>query len=87
MRKVLAIVLSLLVLSGCNHSEPIGDARKIGFASQVNRALIAGVEDLRKQDIKLFGAYTLDGRTARLFDAERLYYNEELPGWDYNNTQ
>ena len=31
-----------------------------------------GVEGLQKQELKLFGSYTLDGRTVRLFDAERL---------------
>lgn len=89
MRKVLTIVLSLLVLGGCNHSEPIGGdvSRAISFVSQYNRALVEDVEDLREQELKLFGSYTLDGRTVRLFDAERLFYNEELPGWDYDNTQ
>ena len=87
MRKVLTIVLSLLMLASCEHSQPIGGAREISFASQYNRSLIDGIEDLRQHELKLFGAYTLDGRTARLFDAERLFYNTELPGWDYNNTQ
>ena len=87
MRKVLTIVLSLLVLGGCNNTKPIESDGAISFASQYNRSLITGDVDLREQDIKLFGAYTLDGNTARLFDAERLYYNEGLPGWDYDNTQ
>ncbi|MBO7219571.1 MAG: fimbrillin family protein [Alistipes sp.] len=87
MRKVLTIVLSLLVLSGCDHSESIGDARKIGFTSQVNRALVENVHDLQQQQLKLFGAYTLDERTTRVFDAERLYYDASLPGWDYANPQ
>ena len=83
MRKVLTIVLALLVLGGCNHSEPIGDSRKIGFASQINRTLIEDISDLQQHELKLFGAYTLDERTARVFDAERLYYDATLPGWDY----
>lgn len=83
MRKLLTILLVMSILSGCDHSEPIGDARKIGFASQVNRALIENASDLQQQKIKLFGAYTLDGRTARVFDAEQLYYDATLPGWDY----
>ena len=93
MRKVLTIVLALLVLASCTkpapEHRPAGDATEIGFASQYNRSLIEGVEALQQQDLKLFGAYTLDGRTARLFDAERLFYNTtaEQPGWDYDNTQ
>jgi hypothetical protein len=87
MRKVLTIVLALLVLVGCENTKPIESDGAISFASQYNRSLIDSDADLREQDIKLFGAYTLDGRTARLFDAERLYYNAELPGWDYDNTQ
>ena len=87
MRRSLTIVLALLVLVGCENTKPIESDGAISFASQYNRSLIDGDVDLREQDIKLFGAYTLDGHTARLFDAERLYYNEELPGWDYDNTQ
>ena len=87
MRKVLIIVLSLIVLTSCEQSQPIGGPRAISFASQYNRSLSDGAEDLREHELKLFGAYTLDGHTARLFDAERLYYNAELPGWDYDNTQ
>ena len=87
MRKVLTIVLSLLVLGGCNHSKPIEGPRAISFVSQYSRALVEDVEDLREHELKLFGSYSLDGRTVRLFDAERLYYNAELPGWDYDNTQ
>lgn len=84
MRKVLIIVLMILVLSGCNDSKPIEGPRKIGFASQVdNRSFITGIEDLQKEELKLYGAYTLDGGTARVFDAERLYYDATLPGWDY----
>ena len=87
MRKVLTIVLVLFVLVGCEKPTPTVEDGAISFASQYSRALVESAEDLRQQDIKIFGAYTLDGRTARLFDAERLYYNNELPGWDYDNTQ
>lgn len=83
MRKVLTILAAMLVLSGCDHSEPIDYSRKIGFASQVNRSVVEDITDLQQQEIKLFGAYTLDGGTARVFDAERLYYDATLPGWDY----
>lgn len=83
MRKVLIVLLTMLVLSGCSDSKPIGDLRKIGFASQVNRSIVENIGDLQQQEIKLYGAYTLDGRTARVFDAERLYYDSSLPGWDY----
>lgn len=87
MRKVLTIVLAAVVAIGCENKSPIEKAYEIGFASQYGRSLIEGVEGLQQQELKLFGSYTLDGRTVRLFDAERLYYNAELPGWDYNNTQ
>ena len=87
MRSVLIVLLTMLVLSGCDHSEPIDDARKIGFISQVNRALVENVHDLQQQQLKLFGAYTLDERTTRVFDAERLYYDASLPGWSYDNTK
>ena len=85
MRKVLAIVLAALALGGCNNdlSRPIGEPGKIGFASQAPRALVTSNSELQKQEIKLFAYYTLDSRTARVFDAERLYYNREIPGWDY----
>lgn len=94
MRKVLTILLTMLVLSGCNDSKPtVGGAYKIGFASQMNnpkpsnRSIVEGVEDLRQSDICLYGAYTFDDSTARVFDAERLYYDNALPGWDYADTQ
>ena len=85
MRKVLAIVLAALTLGGCNndHSKPIDEPGKIGFASQAPRSLVTSNADLQRQEIKLFGYYTLDSRTARVFDAERLYYDREIPGWDY----
>ena len=89
MRKLLTIALMVLVLSGCNDPKPMGDLCKIGFSSQMNnpqkqsRSIITGIGDLQKEELKLYGAYTLDGRTARVFDAERLYYDTTLPGWDY----
>ena len=87
MRKVLAIVLTALVLVGCNDKRPIDDMNKIGFTSQVPRSLIQNVSDLQKEELKLYASYTLDGRSARVFDAERLYYNRQIPGWDYDIPQ
>lgn len=87
MRKVLAIALMALIVSGCSKTSPMDEARNIGFSSLVARSLINGTEDLREQEIKLYGAYTLDGNTARLFDAERLYYDASIPAWDYTSTQ
>ena len=92
MRKVLTIVLATLILASCNEpssEHPTGGLTEIGFASQYGRSLIEGVEGLQQEELKLFGTYTLDGSTVRLFDAERLYYNTaaEIPCWDYDNTQ
>lgn len=89
MRKALAIALVALVLGGCNKStEPIEESyKKIEFASQVSRALIENMSDLQQQQLKLYASYTLDGRTAPLFDAVPLYYDATLPGWDYAATQ
>lgn len=87
MRKVLAIVLTALVLVGCNDKRPIDDMNKIGFTSQVPRSLIQNVSDLQKEELKLYASYTLDGRSARVFDAERLYYNRQISGWDYDIPQ
>ena len=87
MRKVLTILLVVLVLGGCNDSKPIDGPRKIGFALSDNRSIIDDNEDLQQQELRLYGTYTLDGRTARVFDAERLYYDASLPGWDYDNTR
>ncbi len=87
MRKVLAIVLAVLALGGCDHSKSIGSLREIGFALPENRSIVEDIEDLRKQELKLYGTYTFDGVTARLFDGERLYYDAQLPGWDYADTR
>lgn len=87
MRKVLIIAIMALALVGCNEPKPIVGQHQIGFASQMPRTIIEGVEDLRKYDMRLYGTYTLDGLSARLFDAERLYYNAEIPGWDYDTPQ
>lgn len=87
MRRSCVIVLAFLVLASCEKPKPIEQSREISFASQYNRAIVENVEDLREQELKIFGSYTLDGRMARLFDAERLFYNSALPGWDYDNTQ
>ena len=88
MRKVLVIALTTLVVSGCGKTIPTGEMRRnIGFSSLVTRLLIDNTEALREQEIKLYGAYHLNGNTVRLFDAERLYYDALLPGWDYTSTQ
>lgn len=87
MRKFgIIVVLSMLVV-GCNNPAPIEGPREISFSSQYGRALVESDTDLQQQEIKVFGSYTLDGRTATQFDGEKLFYNTELPGWDYNNTQ
>ena len=87
MRKIGIIVLTALVLVGCVAPTPTEGLREIRFASKYSRALIENSADLQQQELKLFATYTLDGNSARLFDAERLYYDASLPGWDYNNTQ
>ena len=87
MRKSWVIVLALLVLVGCDQPKPMEESREIGFASLMNRSIINSAEELRMEELKLYASYTLDGHTARIFDAERLYYNYDLPGWDYDNTQ
>ena len=43
--------------------------------------------ELCETEIKLFGTYSLNMNIVRLFDAERLYYNPELSGWNSNNVQ
>ena len=87
-KKGIIALLSMLVLAGCNKPEPIAEGpRKIGFALQYSRALVESAEDLRREEIKLFGSYILDGNSATQLDGERLYYDTELPGWDYTNTQ
>ena len=83
-------LLSLLVLVGCSDPKPtesIDGPREIGFATQINRSLVEDMADLQEQELKLYASYTLDGRTARLFDGEKLYYDPALPGWDYATTQ
>lgn len=51
------------------------------------RAIVEDLEDLQQQEIRLFGSFDINGKTANLFNAERLYYDSELPGWNYDNTQ
>ena len=88
MRKLLTILLVVLFLGGCNHSEQIDGPRKIDFGSKVTKTdLVENVTDLQQQDVKVYGSYSLDGRVGNLFDAERLYYDNALPGWVYDNTQ
>ena len=67
MRKLLTIVLMMFVLSGCNDSKPAGDDGKIGFASQMTRALINNAEDLQQQELRLCGA------CGHLYDNMRYY--------------
>ncbi len=87
MRKLLTIALIAFVLSSCNDSKSVGDDGKIGFASQMTRALINSTEELKQQELRLYGAYTLNGRTARVFDSERLYYNTQTQAWEYDTPQ
>ncbi len=88
MRKLLTILLVMSILSGCDHSEPIDAPRTINFGSKVTKSdLIEDAIELRTQDIQVYGSYNLDGRVGNQFDGERLYYNNLLPGWDYDNTQ
>lgn len=91
MRKTLTILAVAFATACCTTATPtesVCESTKIGFASQVdNRSIINDVEGLREAEIKLYGTYTLGGRTVRLFDAEHLYYDAELPGWDYATPQ
>lgn len=87
MRKLLTIFVVVLVLGGCDHSEPVGP-RSISFGSSVSRTeLIEDVVGLQKQDVKVYGSYNLDGRVGNQFYGEMLYYDNSLPGWTYDNTQ
>ena len=88
MRKILAIVWAAMAALGCSKSDDQSEQlREVGFRSQLSRALVESVADLQLQEIKLYGAYTLDGRTAQIFDAERLYYDFSTAEWDYASTQ
>lgn len=87
MRKVLAIALVGLFLAGCYNTSRINEPRSIKFSSPAVRSLIDSAEALREHEIRLYGAYTLDGNTARLFNGELLYYDASIPGWDYTSTQ
>ena len=87
MRKFLAIALMAMTLVACDSEIPTTPSREISFASQLNRSMINEVEELRAQQISLYASYSLDGRSARVFDAERLYYNTEIPAWDYDHPQ
>ena len=88
MRKFgIIVVLSLLVSVGCNNPASIEGPREISFSSKYSRAIIENDEELKQVDVMVFGSYTLDERTAATFDGERLYYDSELPGWNYDNTQ
>ena len=88
MRKFYIIAISLFTLVGCRDSVET-PRHTIGFASQVNRSIVEGVEDLRNgEGIKLFGTATLtSGDIIRLFDAEQLYFDTDLYDWNYVNTR
>lgn len=87
MRKILAIALIVMVAIGCGKEHQTLGPQQIGFASQISRSLIDSPEVLCTQQISLYGSYTFDGRSARVFDGERLYYDSQISAWDYNNTQ
>ena len=85
MRKLLAFVFTVLVLVGCTNPEPLDGLHQIGFASQLSRAIVEGVEGLQTGGILLFASYTLDNHTATLLDKEQLSYNNGA--WDYTNKR
>lgn len=87
MRKFLAIALVMMAAIGCGKESISSRPQKIGFDSQISRALIDSPEALCSQQIRLFGSYTFDGSSAPVFDGERLYYDSQIAAWDYNNTQ
>jgi hypothetical protein len=87
MRKFLAIALMALTLVACEREYPTNPSRKIDFASQLSRSMVNGVEGVRAQQISLYASYTYEGGSARVFDAERLYYNAEISAWDYDHPQ
>ena len=87
MRKFLAIALVMMAAIGCGKESISSRPQKIGFDSQISRALIDSPEALCSQQIRLFGSYTFDGSGAPVFDGERLYYDSQIAAWDYNNTQ
>ena len=87
MRKFLAIALVVMAAIGCGKESISSRPQKIGFDSQISRALIDSPEALCSQQIRLFGSYTFDGSSAPVFDGERLYYDSQIEAWDYNNTQ
>ena len=88
MRKFGIIVVLALLVMGCDDPAPIGNPREINFSSLYNRALIESVTDLQNEGIKVYGDYYLgNGVRTTVFDGERVYYDAELPGWTYDNTQ
>ena len=73
---------------GCDDPAPIGNPREINFSSLYNRALIESVTDLQGEGIKVYGDYYLgNGVRTTVFNGERVYYDNTLPGWTYDNTQ
>ena len=87
MRKFLAIALMVILATSCSKEQQTLGPQKIGFDSQISRALIDSPEALCTQQIAIYGSYIYDGRGAKVFDGERLYYDSQIGEWDYNNTQ
>ena len=87
MRRFLAIVLMAMTLVACDSEIPTTPSLEISFASQLSRSMVNGVEGLRAQQISIYASYTYDGGSARVFDAERLYYDASIPAWDYDHPQ
>jgi hypothetical protein len=86
MRKFYMLATLMFVLAGCD--KPVDTPRhKIGFASQMNRSIVEGVDDLKEKSIKLFGTAILDGEVSSLFNGEELYYDSVLGDWDYADTR
>jgi hypothetical protein len=77
----------MFVMLGCDKPVVKEPSYEIGFASQMNRSVVEGVEDLRERGIKLFGTLHLEDKILSLLDAEELYYDEDLANWDYTNTR
>ena len=87
MRKFYLMAISMFALLGCERPVVKEPSHEIGFASQTSRSIVEGLEDLYKDGIKIFGTLDVDGTIVRLFDAEKLYYDEDLAIWDYKNTR
>lgn len=87
MRNLVVLLMLILGCTACENEKPSPKKQAIGFATDVTRSLVGSNEELCQQELQLYGAYTLGGGVARVFDAERLYYNTTESVWDYDNTQ